>query len=375
MQPPTYTFDADRLAALARYDILDTPSEPGFDDIAQLASLMCDAPTALISFVASDRQWFKARLHLDASETGLECSICAHALVEPDLLVIGDLTKDKRTSGNPLVTGHPHFRFYAGAPFRAADGEVLGSLCVIDTRPRPAGLTSLQMTCLINLGRQVSSQLELRRAVADRDLYAAKRQRAEEQQEVLNQELSHRLKNTFAIIQAIATQTLRVVPDQVPVDAFVQRLHALSAAHDVLLLKRWAAANLRDIVTGVLPTLAEKKRFDISGPDVVLGPRATLSVSLLLHELTTNAIKYGSLSNVSGSVRIEWHLDGVDGEADLVVQWSEIGGPPATPPTTTGFGSKLIRVGLVGTGGAELRYLASGLQAAFRAPLAQVQLS
>ena len=375
MQPPDYTFDPDRLDALARYDILDTPSEPGFDGIVQLATMICQAPVGLVTLVDADRQWFKARLCFAFTETSLESSVCAHALVEPNLLVIPDLTLDERTKDNPLVTGDPHIRFYAGAPFRVATGEVLGSLCVIDTVPRPGGLTASQTTALINLGRQVTSQLELRRAIVERDLFAEERRAAEKQQEILNEELGHRLKNTFAMIQALATQTLRGIPDQAPVDAFVQRLHALSAAHDVLLQKRWAAASLGDIVTSVIATLAEMARFDVSGPEVEMGPRATLSISLLLHELTTNALKYGSLSNDIGRVRISWHLDEVDGEAELALDWGEIGGPPVQQPASRGFGSKLIRVGLVGTGGVDLRYITTGLEAEFRAPLAQVQLS
>ena len=386
VQPPDYTYDADRLAALARYDILDTPSEPGFDDIVQLASLICEAPIALVSLVDGHRQWFKARLCFDVVETGLDSSICAHALIEPGLLVIPDLTQDARSKNNPLVTQSPHIRFYAGAPFRAATGEVLGSLCIIDTKPRPGGLTAAQAVCLTNLGRQVSSQLELRRALAERDAFAAEQQQAhakrnslvelaEAQQEILNQELSHRLKNTFAIIQAIATQTLRGVADRQPVDAFVQRLHALSAAHDVLLQKRWAAAKLGDIVASVIAAMADIARFDLSGPDVDMGPRATLSVSLLLHELTTNAIKYGALSNAAGRVRITWRLEESDAGPELMVGWLERGGPPVATPSRGGFGSKLIRVGLVGTGGVSLRYIASGFEAEFRAPLAKVQLS
>ena len=375
MKPPNYTFDADRLAALARYDILDSESEPGFDDIVHLATLICDAPISLVSLVDSDRQWFKARIAFAPSETSLDCSICAHALIETGLLVIPDLTRDDRTIRNPLVTGTPHIRFYAGVPFHAATGEVLGSLCVIDTTPRPGGLTPSQTTCLAALGRQVTSQLELRRALNERVLYAAEREKAEARQQVLNQELGHRFKNTFAMIQAIATQTLRRIPDRAPVDAFVERLHALAAAHDVLLQKNWAAARLGDIVAGVIPILAELNRFDISGPGIELGPRATLSISLLIHELTTNAIKYGSLSSDKGRVGITWSLDRRDGDPELVFGWRETGGPPAEQPTRRGFGSKLISVGLVGTGGVDLQYSASGLTAEFKAPLAQVQFS
>src|ERR1700760_4648099 len=163
---PNYVFDPDRLAALEEYSILDTVPEPGFDDIVHLAMHICEAPVALVSLVARDRQWFKARAGFEPCETDLNSSVCAHALVEPDLLVIPDLTADPRTAANPLVTGEPRIRFYAGAPLRTGDGHAIGSLCVIDNKPRPQGLTPSQAANLRNLARQVMSQLELRKALA-----------------------------------------------------------------------------------------------------------------------------------------------------------------------------------------------------------------
>ena len=155
-----------RLAALDSYGILDTPPEQGFDDVVQLARDTCDAPVALVSLVAGNRQWFKARSGFPRCETDLDASVCAHALREPDLLVIPDLTQDPRTWANPLVTDDPHLRFYAGAPLRTPGGEVLGSLCVIDHKPRPDGLTARQARSLRALAGQVMAQLELRRSHA-----------------------------------------------------------------------------------------------------------------------------------------------------------------------------------------------------------------
>ncbi|WP_158807281.1 PAS domain S-box protein [Beijerinckia sp. L45] len=154
-----------RLAALERYDILDTIAETGFDDVVQLASQVCATPVALVSFVAADRQWFKARLGFSACETPLDQSVCSHVLVERGILVIPDLTADARTRSNPLVTGEPHIRFYAGAPIETPDGEILGAVCVIDSVPRPGGLTADQATTLKILARQVMTQMELRRAL------------------------------------------------------------------------------------------------------------------------------------------------------------------------------------------------------------------
>ncbi len=165
---PDADADADRLAALDRYGILDTPPEQGYDDIVQLASQICRTPVALVSLVAADRQWFKAQIGAPANETDLDSSICRHGLQQPGLLTIPDLTADARTRDNPLVTGEPHIRFYAGAPLRTPEGLTLGMLCVIDLQPRAEGLTSEQGDALEALARQTMTQLELRRALQER---------------------------------------------------------------------------------------------------------------------------------------------------------------------------------------------------------------
>lgn len=662
--PPAAVGDAARLAALASYGILDTAPEPDYDDIVRLASQLCATPVALVSLVDGDRQWFKARLGFEPCETDLSRSVCAHALDGDGFLVIPDLQADPRTAANPLVTGPPDLRFYAGAPLRTADGLVLGSLCVIDVVPRPAGLTEEQGHALRALARHVVHLLELRRAIADRQhahdalrrqqaalqigearwrglferlsegfvigelvrdhagrvvdwryvevnpawgelvsidpaaalgrtirelfpaieedgiasfaavvetgepiaftrrvgslqrwydgrafridaerfgvlflevtqrvLADARRQalaeigerlrelgtipemtrlatavvggvlqvtrvafgrlsddgasieiepdwtapgaqsvaglhrfaeygdlavdrsggeplviddvmadprtapdparllalgvrslvnmpvhdreriaallivhddrarawqseelgflrsvadrlesgvsrlRAEADQNLLNQELSHRMKNTLAMVQAIAQQTLRGVADREAVDAFGKRLHTLAAAHDVLLQKSWSSTQLGPLVHAVLSTFDQAGRFVVAGPDLTLGPRATLSLSLVLHELSTNAIKYGALSVAGGQVGVRWAVDHAAAEPELTLWWEEAGGPPAAAPSRRGFGSRLIRSGLVGTGGVDLRYEPSGFSAEMRAPLKQVQLS
>ncbi|GJD55865.1 HWE histidine kinase domain-containing protein [Methylobacterium dankookense] len=213
------------------------------------------------------------------------------------------------------------------------------------------------------------------RNVADRTRAAIGRLEAEEQQRVLNQELSHRMKNMLAMVLSIATQTLRSVPDREPVEAFEKRIHALSAAHDVLLQQEWTAAPLDAVAGAVLQTFAQTARLTLSGPQISLGPRATLSVSLLLHELATNATKYGALSNDQGHVGVSWRVDGDGEEGDLVLDWEESGGPPVKEPTRRGFGSRLIRLGLVGTGDVDLRYKPTGFRAEMRAPLAQIHQS
>jgi len=150
----------DRLATLGAYGILDTPPERGFDDIVMLATQLCEAPVGLVSLVEADRQWFKARIGFEQGETPLGQSVCSHALSSHDLLIIPDLTLDERTKHNTLVTHDPFIRFYAGAPLVAPNGQVLGTLCVIDPVARPQGLTAAQAAGLAALARQVIDLLE-----------------------------------------------------------------------------------------------------------------------------------------------------------------------------------------------------------------------
>ncbi|TPW26543.1 GAF domain-containing protein [Pararhizobium mangrovi] len=655
-----------RLKAITQLGIVEASAEQAFDDLTQLAAQICDAPVALVSVVEKDRQWFKAKVGFTPSETPIDQSVCAHALGSREMLVIPDLMSDPRTMSNPIVTGEPHIRFYAGAPLVTEDGIAIGSLCVIDYKPRPAGLTQKQVSALSKLADQVMAQFALRRALADRedlvaglsrahgraaeerrrltsmfqaapsfmallrgpehvfdmtnaayqrmvggrdvlgrsvrealpdaaeqgfadlldkvyrtgevyqveaalfasqaspegpvderyldfvyqpleengevtgifvegydvtdrvwqirrqealselgerlrdsnevagiatiaaeilagllgatragfgsvdlqnetvfmhpnwcapgaepvegtyrfrdygsfidDLVAGRpvliediavdertrdsenalaelgirvlcnlpiledgklvmvvfvhhdtarqlsnddlafirqvgdraqaaiaRIQAEKLQKVLNQELSHRLKNTLAMVQAIAGQTLRSVTEKDAVEAFNSRIHALSTAHQILLQENWSAAPIRNVVSGVVKTLNQSDRFALDGPDVVLGARAALSMTLVLHELATNAIKYGALSVEAGSVSIEWCIDHAE-EDTFALTWTEQGGPAATEPDGRGgFGSRLIKMGLLGTGSTSINYGTEGLQAEMRAPLSQMQ--
>ena len=673
---PVEVFDTFRLQALAAYEVLDTPPEPEFDDIVHIAQKICNTPVALVSLVDANRQWFKARVGFAVCETPLEQSVCAHALREDDFLIIPDLTVDPRTKGNRLVTGEPFIRFYAGVVLKTPEGQALGTLCVIDSKPRPDGLTREQADALSALGRQTMVVMGMRRAVQERaealsqeraarliavdrarevladrerlhrdelrqrlaqeaggigtfeidpatdrcfmsarfcrifgmtvtahdetsrwqDLVLAEdahllstregrleglaqrdiefriarendgavrwisrrtefmtdddgkayrmfgvvqdvterklvegrsgalirlgdalreatkvhdvfaitgrvlgvtlaatragfcmidlaggvmtvdgdwttagvasiggtyplatfdntiarlsdgapvvianlpsaswmrddltwfeaigskakitvplldhgrlaglvfvhdteprtwstaeidfvqavadrafaiiaRIEAEERQRILNLELSHRLKNTLAMVQAIATQTLRGVEDKSAVRAFEDRLIALSRAHDVLLQENWTAARIDTVVANVLVLHGDGGRVSASGPQVPLGPKATLSLSLLLHELATNAAKYGALSRLEGRVSLAWTVEGSGKQGVLKMAWRESGGPEARAPTRRGFGSRLISMGLAGTGGAKLDYAESGLIAEFTAPMTAI---
>jgi PAS domain S-box-containing protein len=153
--------ETERLATLRAYGVLDTPAETYFDDLTELAACICEAPIALISLIDENRQWFKSRVKVDATESSRDISFCAHVILEKELLIVPDATQDARFSDNPWVMGEPGIRFYAGAPLITPEGHALGSLCVIDRVPRE--MHADHQLALRVLSRHVMAQLELRR--------------------------------------------------------------------------------------------------------------------------------------------------------------------------------------------------------------------
>jgi PAS domain S-box-containing protein len=169
--------EQERLAALREYRILDTEAEVEFDELTRLASYVCEVPIALITLIDADRQWFKACVGLDIRTTSRDVGFSAHAILQDDVFVVEDTLADERFHDNPLVTGPPNVRFYAGAPLITPDGRHIGTFCVMDRRPRK--LTREQLDALLRLGRQVIPLLEYRRTIEDFHRVTAEREKAE----------------------------------------------------------------------------------------------------------------------------------------------------------------------------------------------------
>ncbi len=161
MKAPLPGNETERLAALKEYHILDTETEQSYDDITILAAHICNVPIAMISLVDEVRQWFKSKVGLEQQQTSRDVAFCAHAILQNEPFTVRDATKDRRFSGNMLVTGEPHIRFYAGIPLTNPEGLILGTLCVVDHHPRR--LSVAQRKALQALSRQVMALLELRR--------------------------------------------------------------------------------------------------------------------------------------------------------------------------------------------------------------------
>jgi GAF domain-containing protein len=165
MASPVPENEPARLRSLRLFQIMDSGAERAFDELARLASIICETPVSLITLLDEKRQWFKAGVGVSITETPREYAFCAHAVLSPELMIVPDARLDARFQDNPLVVSDPSIRFYAGAPLVVSDGSALGTLCVLDRMPRV--LTEVQTRALLVLRDAVVTQLELRRATQD----------------------------------------------------------------------------------------------------------------------------------------------------------------------------------------------------------------
>lgn len=373
---PTWD-EEDRLAALRRYSILDTPPEADFDDIVRLAAQVCRCPIAMISLIDDRRQWFKAELGLGIRETPLVASICARAILQPSLFIVPDTTEDPRFKSNPLVLGAPHLRFYAGAPLKTPEGLPFGTLCVLDTKPRD--LTPEQHFTITTLARQVMAQLELRRVISERDEALAANQSTAQRQTVLVRELHHRIRNTLALVQSLLGSTAR---SSHAIDefcaAFSARIASLAKTQTLLTEDYWQTASLRAMLEQELRPVIKGRhdRAVLHGGPVDLSADLAVPLGMALHELTSNAARHGALSVPEGGVEVAWRVRRVNGARKLHLRWAERGGPTIQEPQHRGFGSTLLErvLPMQANADVQITYNPQGLTFRMEAPLIEHRL-
>ncbi|MXO86666.1 PAS domain-containing protein [Altererythrobacter aurantiacus] len=475
---PEQTVEAKRKAVLELYGLDALEDDPELVQITHFTARLCGAPICLVSLVEEERQRFLAREGLEENETPRPTSFCAHAMLLSDVMVVPDAREDERFETNPLVTGHPHIRFYAGAPLISHEGAPLGSLCVIDTEPRPQGLTDLQKEGLLVMAASVmrrlrhrrealAQQAELKRSekqlqtladsipdiawsarpdgsfdyfnqrwydfiglsdktrhVPRHDLfhpddkhawldkweearreaqpyeteYRLKRadgeyrwmlvrgvpvynsaghaerwfgtltdidasKRESDQRDLLARELSHRIKNIFAVISGLIALRTRGRDDLGDfAGELTGTIKSLGRAHDyVNPVAGRKGDSLRELLTDLLApyeSAGEPAIVFASEEDLPIGPEAATPLALIFHELATNSAKYGALSNEGGKVTLDVRGaedDDVEGmtigrEDAVVLRWSEPGIAPggAEDNPREGFGSRLLRTSVEG---------------------------
>lgn len=315
-----------RLAELRAYGILDTPPERDFDEIAGLVADLCEAPVALVSFIDGDRQWFKARVGAEEPETPLELSICAQAIRQGDVYEIEDLQSDPRTRGHGLLRARPDLRFYAGAPLVSPAGIPLGSLCVLDTRPRR--LTPVQRQTLIVMARQVVRQLDARRA--------------QRLAETRRNEADHRVKNSLQSVASYArllrmrTQSDETKQALTRVEGRIQTVAALHAelyradADDHVDIGRYLL-NVGDLLrAGCPPNI----RLTVTAQSAMVPTAVATACAGILNEVVANAIKHAFPGGRQGAI----HVLGAKTEGRYVLDCGDDGvGRPGNAPAGLGL--------------------------------------
>ncbi|WP_323771464.1 sensor histidine kinase [Antarctobacter sp.] len=342
--------DIERLQALARTGLMDGPGPGAHQRAARIAARLLDVPVSLVSFVDDARQYFSAHVGLEGdvareSGTALSHSLCQYVVKTHEPLIVTDARQDPRVCDNGAVRDMGVVA-YLGVPIRSPDGHVLGSFCVIDRKPRD--WHEDDVAHMVDMAAMIESDLRLRETLEERD--------------IILQEMSHRVKNLFTIINSMLRME-RSAHDTATAlaESMGARLKALSDAHEMIVPVVNASRS-----TGVTTTLdalmrkllaphgAENEtRISISGEPVPIGAKAAVYLTLALHELATNAAKYGGLSTDGGRLSISWLRTKDD---TIEVSWEETGvdwDADATP--RSGFGARLLSIAVEGQLAGEIK--------------------
>ena len=335
MRAPLHPSENDRLRTLADYDIIDTPSEADFDEIVALASRICETKVSLVSLVEETRQWFKASQGFAGTETARENAICGHALLQEDILEIHDTTLDPRTLDNHLVVTEQGMRFYAGVQLKAHNGLPIGTLCVLDDKPRT--LTDLQRQTLRTLANQVMTQLELRRTLRN--------------QEILRGEMDHRVKNSLQTVQSLIRLYAGKIKDPDALTAFAaieRRVAAIVALHRELhQSSSIAQVKMKPFLGGVLNHLSAtcpdhvSIKTDIA--DFELASTEATALAVVASECVANAIKHAFPEDRKGQITVTLAYT-PEGEVRMTCRDNGVGATEelAKPDALTSLGLRIM---------------------------------
>ncbi len=363
MKAPSHPEQSRRLQALRRYEILDTPVESDFDDIARLASEICKTPVSVINFIDADRQWFKAEVGLGVRETPLETSICSHVILENDFVQIPDTLRDQRMMDNPLCTSRPGFRFYAGALLKTEEGLPLGTLCVLDHHPR--SLTPVQQQTLRVLATQVMKQLDLRNALR--------------YQAVLRREIDHRVTNSLTTISSLIQLQKRQADTpglRDALQAIEQRIRAIALLHRELCQSETIeAVDLRHFMRRIEALLQKSAptniQLEIDVDAVSVATSQASSIGVITNEFVSNSFAHAFPDQRAGHIAVHGCMD-ERGIFTLLCRDNGVGSTgDAKPAGDSGLGMMIIQASASQLGG-ECQMLDSteGYQLSIRFPLA-----
>ena len=324
-----------RLEALRATRLLDSAPEETFDRLTRLATRLLGVPVALISLVDRDRQFFKSQHGLpepwaSARETPLTHSFCQHVTASGTPLVVRDSSTHALVAEN-LARRDLGVVAYLGVPLIAAEGFVLGSLCAIDSVVRDWGADDI--ATMRDLAAMTMTEINLRAEIRDR-------KEAQEGLALLADELQHRVKNAAAVAQAIAQLSIRAAEGLDGLAESVgRRLMALSRTNDLIYRGAQRDVGLRELLDRELSAFDSERRVALVGPEIAVDAQAGVALSMICHELATNAAKYGGLSVAGGRVAVTWSRQ----DERLAIEWRESGpGLVVAMPGRRGFGSLLI---------------------------------
>lgn len=323
--------EQDRLDALHATQLLDSVPEERFDRLTRLAKNALQTDMALISLIDTDRQWFKSKQGLGVDETTRDIAFCNHAIRQDDVMVVNDASQDARFANNPLVKGDPNISFYVGVPLITQSGQALGTLCVLDTKPRKSFSMDEKQT-LKDLAASIMTEIE-----------SAQQLQLIQDLNVINEELRHRMGNMYAHVSALISMMGR---NEVDKDKLVRRLRekitTLGQTQALLASRRWASVPMSELVeTTLSPFLTQQTKARVKvafEDDFDVSPRGAFILTLMLSELGTNAVKHGALSRQGGTLNIRWIL----GEK-ISLSWIESVAIDNANSPGNGFGSQILK--------------------------------